>query len=288
VCAGFAATPVCNEATGSCVQCTPDADSACTGETPVCYAVDGGGICVECVTNSDCPATERVCDQGDHTCGGCTDDFDCSGLSETPFCSPGGTCTECNSDDDCSLGAFCGSEGTCHTVPAEGKIAPTATTCEQYRLGTSGDLTEVLYGVKGSKINNVAPGVLFYYTYVSDLSTGGNVIRVDQTRQLSTGSPLTPPFGVHQSQVSLYNASDCSTSSLRAQVGTGSGEAVTINVSGATAGQDLIVGIKYNPGSVTGTTVGAIRPVVRYNFTTSLNGTTGQTDPDGLDLKPKP
>jgi hypothetical protein len=59
-------------------------------------------------------------------------------------------------------------------------------------------------------------------------------------------------------------------------------------VTGAAAGQDLIVGIKYNPGSVVGTNVGAIRPVVHYNFVTSLNGVTGETDPNGLDLQPKP
>jgi hypothetical protein len=61
---------------------------------------------------------------------------------------------------------------------------------------------------------------------------------------------------------------------------------VTVNVSGASAGQDLIVGIKYNPGTVVRTTVGAIPPAVHYNFVTSLNGGTVQTD--GLDLRPKP
>jgi hypothetical protein len=229
-----------------------------------------------------------VCDLSNHTCGGCTDDADCAGLSDTPACSPGGSCVQCNSDDDCSIGEFCGPTGSCRTAPTEGKIAPTATTCDQYRLGTAADLTQVLYGVKGTKINNVAPGVLFYYTYLSDLSAGPNVIRVDQTEQLTSGGPLTPFFGVHQSQVTLYNASDCSASNLRATIGTGSGEAVTINVAGATAGQDLIVGIKYNPSSVTGTTVGTVRPVVHYNFVTALNNNTVQTDPDGLNLQPKP
>ena len=143
--------------------------------------------------------------------------------------------------------------------------------------------------MKAEKINNVAPGVLFYYTYLIDLSAGANEIRVDQTRKLTSGSPETPFFGVHKSQVSLYNASDCTTSNLRPTIDTGSGgEAVTINLSGVPAGQDLIVGIKYNPGSVVGTGVTASRPVVHYNFVTSLNGVTGQTDPDGLDLRPKP
>jgi len=229
-----------------------------------------------------------VCNLTNHTCGGCTDDADCAGLSDTPACSPGGSCVQCNSDDDCSIGEFCAPTGSCRTAPTEGKIAPTATTCEQYRVGTAADLTQVLYGVKGTKINNVAPGVLFYYTYLSDLSAGSNTIRIDQTKHLTSGSPETPFFGVHQSQVTLYNASDCSASNLRATIGTGSGEAVTINVAGATAGQDLIVGIKYNPSSVTGTTVGTVRPVVHYNFVTALNNNTVQTDPDGLNLQPKP
>jgi hypothetical protein len=145
-----------------------------------------------------------------------------------------------------------------------------------------------LYGVKGSKINNVAPGVLFYYTHVSDLVAGPNTIQVVQTKALSSGGPLTPYFGVHQSQVTLFNASDCTTSSLRPTISVGDGQTVAITVNGATAGQDLIVGIKYNPSSVNGTTVDAIRPVVHYNFVTSLNGTQGETDPDGLNLQPKP
>jgi Cys-rich repeat protein len=282
-CALFPGALACSS-TGTCVQCNGNED--CSGSTPFCDV--SGGVCGECLQNSDCPATAPVCDQSNHQCGGCSDDADCAGLPDTPACSTGGSCVECNSNDDCSLGAFCGSEGTCHTAPADGKIAPTATTCNQYLLGTAADLTQVLYGVKGNKISNVAPGVLFYYTYVSDLSAGTNTIRVDQMKHLTSGSPETPFFGVHQSQVSLYNASDCSTSNLRATIVTNSGQPVTINVSGATAGQDLIVGIKYNPSSVNGTTVGAIRPVVHYNFVTSLNSNTVQTDPDGLDLRPKP
>jgi hypothetical protein len=192
-------------------------------------------------------------------------------------------------DNNCAGGEICNSSGSCVTAPPrEGKIAPTATTCDQFRLGTAADLTTVLYGVKATTINNVAPGVLFYYTHVSDLAAGSNTVQILQTRSLTSGSPLTPFFGVHQSQVTLYNASDCTTSTLRSRVTTGDGQTVTIDVDGATAGQDLIVGVKYNPSSVVGIIVGPIRPVVHYDFVTSLNGVTGETDPDGLDLRPKP
>jgi hypothetical protein len=278
------AAPNCDSSTHECKQCLQDSD--CTNG--VCD--EPTGSCIECVLNEDCAAAAPVCNSSTHTCGDCTADADCSSFGDSPFCGDAGSCVGCLTNENCDGGQVCNDSGTCETPPPhEGKIAPTATTCEQFRTGTATDLNAVLYGVKANKINNVAPGVLFYYTHVDDLSAGGNTIQVLQTRQLASGDPITPFLGVHQSQVSVYNGADCSTSTLRPQVTTSAdGQTVTIAVTGAAAGQDLIVGIKYNPGSVVGTNVSAIRPVVHYNFVTSLNGVTGETDPNGLDLQPKP
>jgi hypothetical protein len=162
----------------------------------------------------------------------------------------------------------------------QGKITPTATTCQNFTGGTAGDLTQLLYGVKSNKINNVSPGVLFYYSRVT-APASSFTIQIVQTKNNAT----FPFLGVQQGQVKLYNA-DCSNSSLGTF--TTSGGVTTITVTGATTGALFIVGVKYDPGTVVGTTVGTPRPTVHYDFATLLNGVQVDEDPDGLNLVPKP
>jgi hypothetical protein len=84
----------------------------------------------------------------------------------------------------------------------------------------------------------------------------------------------------------LYNL-DCSTSREASDVSTDGGGVVTLTID--TAGS-YVLGIKYDPGTVVGTTVpGAcgILPTNHYDFATKVNGTTVETDPDGLNLSPK-
>src|SRR5262249_12261882 len=126
--------------------------------------------------------------------------------------------------------------------PCEGQITPTATTCQNFTGGTAGDLTQLLYGVKSQKINNVAPRVFFYYSKVT-APASSFTIQIVQTNNNAT----VPLFGIQQGQVRLYNA-DCSNSSL--STFTTSGGVITITVTGATPGAAFIVGVKYNPGSV--------------------------------------
>ncbi|MGE0791312.1 MAG: hypothetical protein AB7S26_36900 [Sandaracinaceae bacterium] len=76
----------CN-GTGMCVDCVNDratgTDSGCSAGTPLCDAAMGAaGMCVECLSNSDCPAMT--------------------------FCNPSGMCTPgCASDTDCTGGQVC-------------------------------------------------------------------------------------------------------------------------------------------------------------------------------------
>jgi VCBS repeat-containing protein len=148
---------------------------------------------------------------------------------------------------------------------AQAMVAHTTTTCASYLNGTGGDLTAIEYGVKSGKINNVAPGVFFYYVQVQAPSSNFTIV-VDQSENHASFSTL---FGVQNGQVQLYNA-DCSVSSLgTASVQNGD---VTINVSGATAGQLLVVSVKYDASTV----VNQIPPdptTVNYNFVTQVNGT---------------
>jgi uncharacterized repeat protein (TIGR01451 family) len=163
-----------------------------------------------------------------------------------------------------------------------GKITPTQTTCQMYTSGTAADLTQLLYGVKSGKINNVAPGVFFYYTTLKAPSTSLFTINIAQTKSATTTT--IPFFGVQQNnQVSLYNA-DCSTSNLGRVTVTGG--QVQIAITGATVGQNYIVGIKYDSGTV----VGAQTPsptTVHYDLATRIGSIVVDKDIDGLDLKLK-
>ncbi len=163
-------------------------------------------------------------------------------------------------------------------IAAYGKIAPTQTTCQMFVSGTSADLNELLYGVKGTKINNVAPGVLFYYTRFTAQSASFTVT-IEQTK-----NGATPYFGVQQNnQVSLYNA-DCSTSRL-GKVTIANGQ-VQIAITGATVGKDYVVGIKYDPGTVVGASVPS-PTTVHYDFKTKIGVNVVDQDMNGLDLKKK-
>jgi hypothetical protein len=158
---------------------------------------------------------------------------------------------------------------TVRQVAATGQIAPTATTCQDFKNGTAGNLTEILYGVKGTKINNVAPGVLFYYSLVT-VPAGQHTISVDQTT-----SPSFTLFGIQKDQAILWS-SNCT------KVQSNKFGSFTVNNSTETT---YIIGIKYDPTTVVG------KPVpgnVTYTFTTYIDGNIVSTSPDSLVLKPKP
>jgi hypothetical protein len=175
-----------------------------------------------------------------------------------------------------------GGEQTCTVTnddipPNTGKIAPTATTCQDYRDQTAADLNELFYGVKGTppKVNSVSPGVLFYYTTVTAPSAS-----FDVTIAQTDNSATFPAFDVHHGQAVLYNGTTC------AKLGLGTdGGSPTIHVSGATVGQVFIVGVKYDPTTVKGTNATGF-PTVRYTFTTQVGGVPNGSS-DFIDLKPK-
>lgn len=92
--------------------------------------------------------------------------------------------------------------------------------------------------------------MLFNYSHVT--STGSS-FTIDIV-QANTNAAFNF-FGVHKGQVNLYNAANCSAASVRTQITLGGGQ-VHIVVSGATFGQTFIIGVKYDPNSVVGQTVG--------------------------------
>jgi len=268
----------CNDG-NACTTDTCDANNGCV-HTPV--SCNDGNACTTdtCDANNGCVHTAVSCDDS-NACT--TDTCDANnGCAHTAIsCDDSNACTTdtCNATNGCQHA----DNGSCGGA----QIAPTATTCSDFAGSTAADLNFIDYGVKttgpNTKINNVSPGVLFYYTHLTGVSSG-DLIEVKQTETLVSGTPVTPLFGVQHGQVVLYNA-DCSKSAATTNPSLDGGGVVSFNM---TASGDFILGIKYDPGTVVGTTVGSPKPVVRYDFVTDVNGTQVETDPNGLTLRPKP
>src|SRR5262249_56407170 len=73
---------------------------------------------------------------------------------------------------------------TCHQ-PIISQITPTNTTCSQFSSGTSSTLSQVQYSVKSGKINQVNPGVFFYFVRVT-AAAGANTVTINQA--ITTGN----------------------------------------------------------------------------------------------------
>ena len=112
---------------GQCVTCTSKHPDACTGATPACD--DATYTCVECVKNADCKsAASPVCDATSHTCRACGSDSDCSGggdagadagsggVCDLSGDGTQGQCVACNADSQCKTGEQCTAHA-CTPIP---------------------------------------------------------------------------------------------------------------------------------------------------------------------------
>src|SRR5262249_16202968 len=188
-----AATTTCRESAGQC-----DVAESCTGTSGACPADGFAPSTTSCTGTSNggaCDGTDS-CDGA----GKCVDGF----KPATTICRPaaGG----CDVAESCT-----GSGGACPpdvNPVCQGKIAPTATTCQNFTGGTAGDLTQLLYGGKTTQSNSAPPGVSSYYSRVT-APASSFTIQVVQTKNNAT----FPCLGTQQGQVKPYNA-DCSNSSL--------------------------------------------------------------------------
>ena len=143
-CSHLTSQPICKTSgpSGVCVQCTSHshcpttkanclAANFCVGctstehhcarfpSTPVCKTPGGTtGVCVQCVTDSDCPnASAAQCSES-NTCIPCTANTQCAHLTATSLCKdPGaaGKCVQCVTDWDCptAAAAKCSESNTC-------------------------------------------------------------------------------------------------------------------------------------------------------------------------------
>lgn len=93
-------TPICNQSTLTCVQCTQD--SECGGDTPSCDVAHN--TCVACSNNADCEgsADGPACDTSSHTCVACVANGDCDGSADGPACDTSThTCVACTTNASC-------------------------------------------------------------------------------------------------------------------------------------------------------------------------------------------
>jgi hypothetical protein len=153
------------------------------------------------------------------------------------------------------------------------QITPTATTCSSFRDGTSATLTEIQYSVKNGTINQVNPGVFFYWVKVTAVA-GNNSFTVTQTNS----QPPFPDFTV----ASGSSAFDSTCTAIRSRITQASNGDVTVSFSAAAAGT-VYIGIKYNASSVKGSPT-PNPTTVHYDFATV--GVPSSTE--GLDLVKKP
>jgi len=151
-----------------------------------------------------------------------------------------------------------------YQVEPTGQITPTDTSCSDFRDGTSGDLTDLFYGVKNGKINNVAPGVMFYYSEIIAPSESFEIV----VQQTNTNG--WPPIEIQKiGQVILWDTACSKTKTVTPMFNPDTGT-VTIDVEDATSDGFYYLSIKYDPGSLKGTSVSD--PIVTYTFVSYLDG----------------
>jgi hypothetical protein len=149
------------------------------------------------------------------------------------------------------------------------QITPTGTTCTQFKNGTADTLNSLSYKVRNGVINQVSPGVFFYWVRVT-APAGSNTFTITQT--ITTGN-----FNTFFDMASGSNVFDSDCNSAHPTI-TQNGDTTTVQWNAAAAGT-YFISIKYDPHTVIGSP--APNPTtVHYNFTTNL--VPGSTS--GIDL----
>jgi hypothetical protein len=146
-----------------------------------------------------------------------------------------------------------------------------------YSDGTAADINSLYYITQNDVINNVNPGVFFYYTQLTAPAGGDFQVEIQQI-----SSPDFTLFEVqNDQQIRLFNP-DCSPAANEMEINAWPS---TLTIHNAAIGQHFILSLKYGTSSVVG-----YQPVadpIHYDFATFINGGEFDYDYDGLDLKAK-
>ena len=163
----------------------------------------------------------------------------------------------------------------------QAQILPTQTTCQQYVAGQGQSLGSVSYGVKSNKINNVAPGVFFYYSFVT-VASNGSTLTVPETNLLGW-----KPIKTLNTQAFLYTTGCVKLGITGTESSTGTTD--TITYSNVPAGT-YVIGIKYDTSTLVGQSVskqGGHYPTNTYSYITKVNGTDFGGSAASVDVTPK-
>jgi uncharacterized repeat protein (TIGR01451 family) len=230
---------------------------SCTPAIPVADLAPGAGI--SCTANH--VTTQADLDAGHYANQACVDD------------GAGPAAQQCSSVD------------TPGNPPLKGHIMHTGVTCSDFVSDNpSNELTDATYNIKSNKVNNVAPGVMFYYITIKAPSPAFT-INVRQTNNASW-KPI-PVSGLNQ--IILYEANCSKSSKGTASYNTADGTA-SIQVSGATTNATYIVGIKYSLSGLSGQPQTPPGPVVTYSFDSIFTGNVNPiaSSQDSIKVSPKP
>ena len=107
------ATPVCKEATDTCVECLAPSDCT-TGVEKKCDTVSN--TCVECLASTDCSGPKAAkCNQG--ACAKCTTNDDCAHVVGKTVCdTTAGECVQCTGKDASACGMDTGTPLVCDSL----------------------------------------------------------------------------------------------------------------------------------------------------------------------------
>jgi hypothetical protein len=172
---------------------------------------------------------------------------------------------------------------TFSTPQSTALIAPTNTTCQDYRDGNASTLGEIDDGFHSDQINSVSPGVFFYYAHIT--KGAGQSVSFNQT--VAPNPAGLPKYAVQQGQAYLYNRACATVATLTLGTGSTSGSGGSALPAG-----NYILGIKFDPGSAKGTSVSAGLQtsgtlLATHNYVASIGGSSDPTTAASINTKAK-
>ena len=156
----------------------------------------------------------------------------------------------------------------------EGLVSHTSVNCGTFQDGTGDGLSsdELNVQVTDNIITGIAPGVFFYWTFVTAPSANFTVNLVQTKSNLDF-----PYFPLHGGQIVIY---DGNCNNIGSGYETSQGQAVA-EIAGAEIGEVFIISVKYNLKAIIGTYMHPSSGC-QYDFMTVINGVVVDQDPDGL------
>jgi uncharacterized repeat protein (TIGR01451 family) len=171
-------------------------------------------------------------------------------------------------------------------VANTGVLLPTDTSVQMYASGEWPEIYDSFYyGMKGGKINNVSPGVIFYYNTIKAPSADFT-LEVIQTNS-SGWNPMLVQQNDKKMQAYLYNANFNIVNVAKIQSGSPT-YTVQFYVTGATPGATYYIGIKYSPANLKNLPIPTNgQTSTEYFFETRINGSFQAGSGDSITVLPK-